>query len=283
MKDTHGHLFGRRAALAFGLPMLALLAAPMLGLLLGTSPSDLMAGIQHPLFSAALALSARTTVCSLIIIVILGTPLAWWLATGPRHQTRWVELVADLPIVIPPAVIGIALLQTFGRGGIVGSLLIEWNIQIPFSTTAVVLAQVVVAAPFYIQSASAAFHRVDPNVIIVARTLGHTSWSTFWRVTIPLALPGLLGGAALAWARALGEFGATLLFAGNFPGTTQTMPLAIYRALEADVRTAVALSLVLAVCGVALLFLLRWLPALWLAKSQESTRNLRNIGKEKRR
>jgi molybdate transport system permease protein len=261
--------FGRHTSLAFGLPMLALLATPILGLVLGTSASDVAAGFRHPLFADALALSAQTTVGSLLIIVVLGTPLAWWIAVGPNRQTRWVELIVDVPIVVPPAVIGIGLLQTFGRSGVVGSWLSHWDLQIPFSTSAVVLAQVVVAAPFFIQSAAAAFRRVDPEMVIVARTLGHTGTSAFLCVTLPVALPGLLGGAALSWARALGEFGATLLFAGNFPGTTQTMPLAIYRALEADIRTAVALSLVLAITGVVLLFLLRWLPALWLDKPQE--------------
>jgi molybdate transport system permease protein len=172
-----------------------------------------------------------------------------------------VEAVVDLPIVLPPAVVGIALLETFGRSGLVGPVLVALGIQIPFTTLAVVLAQVVVSAPFYVQAAAAAFRRVDADLLIVARTLGQTQRGAFLRVAVPIALPGLIGGAALAWARALGEFGATLLFAGNLPGTTQTMPLAIYAALESDVRVAVALSLVLAAVAVFLLLALRLAPS----------------------
>jgi molybdate transport system permease protein len=166
----------------------------------------------------------------------------------------------DLPIVVPPAVVGIALLLTFGRSGLLGAPLTALGIQIPFTTIAVVLAQVVVSAPFYVQAAAAAFRRVDPDLLIVARSLGQRPRGAFFGVALPLALPGLMGGAALAWARALGEFGATLLFAGNLPGITQTMPLAIYAALEVDVRVAVALSLALAAVSVLLLLALRAAP-----------------------
>jgi molybdate transport system permease protein len=155
---------------------------------------------------------------------------------------------------------GIALLETFGRNGLFGPALVAFGLQIPFTTVAVVLAQVVVSAPFYVQAAASALRRVDTDLLIVARTLGQTQRGAFFRIAVPMALPGLIGGAALAWARALGEFGATLLFAGNLPGTTQTMPLAIYMALESDVRVAVALSLVLAAMSVFLLLALRLAP-----------------------
>jgi molybdate transport system permease protein len=244
-------------------PILGLLAVPLLALALSSSPTDLSAGVSDPLFAPALWLSARTTVVSLAIVVGAGTPLAWWLATASPGRTRWVEVLVDLPVVIPPAVVGIALLQTFGRSGLFGSELTALGIRIPVTTTAVVLAQTVVSAPFYIQAAAAAFRRVDLDLLIVARTLGHAPTSAFRRVALPLALPGLVGGAALAWARALGEFGATLLFAGNLPGTTQTMPLAIYMALESDVRVALALALVLAGVSVLLLFALRTAPVAW--------------------
>jgi molybdate transport system permease protein len=237
--------------------MLALLALPVLALLFGSSPTEILAGLKHPLFAQALGLSAKTTIISLFIVVVAGTPLAWWLATGSHRQTRVVELFVDLPIVLPPAVVGIALLQVFGHSGLFGSL------QIPFTTTAVVLAQVVVSAPFYIQATAAAFRRIDEDLILVARTLGQSPRGTFFRVVAPIALPGMIGGAALAWARAIGEFGATLLFAGNLPGVTQTMPLAIYTALESDLRIALALSLVLAGIAVVLLFGLRMAPAGW--------------------
>lgn len=244
-------------------PVLGLLVLPLVALALASSPADLAAGVADPLFAPALWLSARTTVVSLTVIVLGGTPLAWWLASAPPHRTRWVEVLVDLPVVIPPAVVGIALLQTFGRGGLLGAQLTALGIQIPFTTTAVVLAQIVVAAPFYVQAAAAAFRRIDPDLLLVARTLGQSPAGAFRRVALPLAVPGLVGGAALSWARALGEFGATLLFAGNLPGTTQTMPLAIYMALESDVRVALALSLVLAGVSVLLLFALRMAPSAW--------------------
>jgi molybdate transport system permease protein len=217
-------------------------------------------GLQDPLFGPALWLSTWTSMVSLVIIVGFGTPLAWVLARSSSKGAGVLEGMMDLPIVLPPAVIGFALLQTFGRSGLLGTPLSMMGLQIPFSTVAVVLAQVVVAAPFYVQSAIAAFRRVDPELLLVARTLGRSPVRTVVSVAVPLALPGLIGGAALAWARALGEFGATLLFAGNLPGVTQTMPLAIYMALESDVRVALALSLVLAAMAVLLLFLLRGLP-----------------------
>jgi molybdate transport system permease protein len=242
-------------------PVLALLVLPLIALLVASSPADLVAGMGSPLFAPALWLSARTTVASLVVVALCGTPLAWWLATGSGRAARVVEALVDLPIVIPPAVVGIALLETFGRSGLFGPVLVGLGIQIPFTTLAVVLAQVVVSAPFYVQAAAAAFRRVDPDLLIVARTLGQSQHGAFLRVAVPIALPGLIGGAVLAWARALGEFGATLLFAGNLPGTTQTMPLAIYMALESDVRVAVALSLVLAAVSVFLLLALRLGPS----------------------
>jgi molybdate transport system permease protein len=242
-------------------PILVMLVLPLVALSVASSPADLAAGMASPLFGPAFWLSARTTAKSLAIVVVSGTPLAWWLAVGPARGTRVLEAIVDLPIVVPPAVMGIALLETFGRSGLFGPTFATLGIQIPFTTLAVVLAQVVVSAPFYVQAAAASFRRVDSDLLIVARTLGQSRRGAFLRVAVPIALPGLIGGAALAWARALGEFGATLLFAGNLPGTTQTMPLAIYMALESDVRAAVALSLVLAAVSLLLLLALRLVPA----------------------
>lgn len=260
---------GRRGPLLAGaLPMLVLLALPVVALVVASSPADIAAGARHPLFGPALWLSAKTTALSLAVIVLLGTPLAWWLAVTPTRWRRIADLVVDVPIVLPPAVVGIALLEALGRAGLFGSVFAAAGIQIPFTTTAVVIAQVVVSAPFYVQAAASAFRALDPDLLIVARTLGHSSAGAFFRVVLPMALPGLIGGAALAWARAVGEFGATLLFAGNLPGRTQTVPLAIFTALESDVRAALALSLVLAAVAVVLLLALRWLPsARWSAPS----------------
>jgi len=264
---------GRPLLFLAAAPVLGLLVLPLVGLLVASSPADLAAGIGSPLFAPALWLSARTTAASLAVVVLAGTPLAWWLAVGSGRTTRVVEAVVDLPIVVPPAVVGIALLETFGRSGLLGPGLVRFGIQIPFTTLAVVLAQVVVSAPFYVQAAAAAFRRVDADLLIVARTLGQSQRGAFLRVAVPIALPGLIGGAALAWARALGEFGATLLFAGNLPGTTQTMPLAIYMALESDVRVAVALSLVLAAVSIFLLLALRLAPS---AVARLQTRSARS-------
>ncbi|HSN82608.1 MAG TPA: molybdate ABC transporter permease subunit [Polyangiales bacterium] len=234
-----------------------MIVLPILALGLSTSPSELVAGVRHPLFFPALSLSARTTFASLAIVVATGTPLAWWLAVGPPRYTRAIELLVVLPIVIPPAVLGVAMLQTFGRRGLFGPLLEAIGVQVPFTTVAVVLAQVVVAAPFYVESAAIAFRRVDVDLVLVARTLGASPSVAFFRVAVPAASAGLLAGAALSYARSIGEFGATLLFAGNLPGTTQTMPLAIYTALEADVRAALAISLVLVGIAIVLLFVVR--------------------------
>ena len=173
----------------------------------------------------------------------------------------------ELPIVLPPAVVGVGLLQAFGRSGIFSETFNTLDLQVPFTTLAVVLAQIVIAAPFYVQSATAAFRRVDADLLLVARTLGQSRYGALIHVAVPVALPGLLGGAALAWARALGEFGATLLFAGNLSGQTQTMPLAIYTALESDVRAALALALVLAAAATFMLFTLRLVPTSWNRES----------------
>ena len=257
---------GRWPSLAAAVPMLALLALPVVALALASSPAELAAGARHPLFLPALGLTARTTVVSLMVVVAAGTPLAWWLAASSGRWARGVEQLVDLPIVVPPAVMGIALLETLGRNGLFGPALSSLGLRIPFTTTAVVIAQVVVAAPFYVQASAAAFRRIDDDLLTVARTLGHSPASAFFRVAAPLALPGMVAGAALAWARALGEFGATLLFAGNLTGATQTMPLAIYTALESDPRVAVALALVLVAASALLLIPLRAVPALFVRR-----------------
>jgi molybdate transport system permease protein len=257
--------------------LVVLLALPLLALAVSASPADLRAGAASPLFAPALALSLRTSALSLAITVLLGTPLAWWLATTRTRLARAVELFVDLPIVIPPAVVGVALLQTFGRRGLLGPALAGLGISLPFTEPAVVLAQVVVSAPFFVQAAANAFGKVELDLMIVARTLGASPTAAFLRVAVPVALPGLVVGASLAWARALGEFGATLLFAGNLPGTTQTMPLAIFTALESDVRVAVVFSLVLTGLGALLLLGLRVAPTAVLSVGSRLGRGRRQV------
>jgi len=246
----------------FGVTLVGFLVLPFLALAVSTPISDLREGAAHPLFAPALLLSLRTTLTSLSVTVLLGTPLAWWLASSRSQAARVTEVLVGLPIVVPPAVVGVALLQTFGREGLLGPALGSVGIALPFTEASVVLAQVVVSSPFFVQAGANAFREIKPDTLIVARTLGASPPMAFLRVAVPIALPGLLVGASLAWARALGEFGATLLFAGNMPGRTQTMPLAIFYALESDVRLAIVFSLVLAAVGLLLLVALRCFPAL---------------------
>ena len=247
----------RVAGYALGGSLLAFLVIPVVALFVTGSPADWLAGLRHPITVPALVLSLVTTALSLSVLVALGTPLAWWLGRSEARVARFVETVVQLPIVVPPAVAGLALLLAFGRRGLIGPLLEGLGIDIAFSTVAVVLAQVFVAAPFYIQAATAAFAGVDENLLVVARTLGASPATVLFRVALPLARRGLIAGAALAWARALGEFGATLMFAGNLSGRTQTLPLAVYTALESDVRAAQALAVILVVIALAVIIVVR--------------------------
>lgn len=243
-----------RVALAAASAVLAaFLLLPILSLGLTLGPGDLWAGLRNPLLLPALRLSALTTSCSLALVAGFGTLLAWRIARQPDRTSRLLEALAQLPAVVPPAVAGVGLLLAFGRRGLVGRLFGG----IAFSTPAVILAETFVSAPFFIGAAVAAFRRVDENQLLVARTLGATPFSAFRRIGLPLAAPGLIAGAAMSWARSLGEFGATLLFAGNLTGRTQTLPLAVYTALESDLRAAQALSIVLVVVALAVLLLAR--------------------------
>jgi len=247
----------RAAGYVLGGGLLAFLVMPVVALFVTGSPADWLAGLRHPITAPALCLSLMTTAVSLGVLVAFGTPLAWWLGRSEARVARVIETLVQLPIVVPPAVAGLALLLAFGRRGLIGPLLEGAGIDIAFSTIAVVLAQVFVAAPFYIQAATAAFAGIDENLLVVARTLGASPATVLFRIALPLARRGLIAGAALAWARALGEFGATLMFAGNLSGRTQTLPLAVYTALESDVRAAQALAVILVVIALAIIVFLR--------------------------
>jgi molybdate transport system permease protein len=230
----------------------AFLLAPLLGLVF-VSGSDFGQGLAHPLVWPALKLSLCTTLVSLLLTVTLGTPLAWLLAQSKGRLVRTLGTLLELPIVIPPAVAGVALLLAFGRRGFLSGTLYPESWSVTFTTSAVVMAELFVSAPFFVQAATSAFRRIDARLLVVARTLGARPLRVFFHIAVPLAAPGLVAGAAMSWARALGEFGATLMFAGNLQGETQTLPLAIYTALESDLRAARALSIVLVVVAFALL------------------------------
>jgi molybdate transport system permease protein len=240
-----------------GAVLVAFLAVPLLALLVKTTASAFQEGLRHPLVWPALRLSLLTTSASLVLVVLFGTPLAWSLARATGRTARAVETAVQLPIVIPPAVAGVAMLLAFGRRGLLAGWLYPEGWSVTFTTAAVVMAEVFVSAPFFVQATTSAFRRVDPRLVVVARTFGASPLRVFFRVALPLAAPGLIAGAAMSWARALGEFGATLMFAGNLQGQTQTLPLAIYTALESDMRVAQALSVILVIVAFALLLFVR--------------------------
>jgi len=238
--------------------LLLLIALPLAALFLTTSPRALLQGLADPMVGPAVRLSLVTTTASLALVVLTGTPLAWLLARRRGRGWRFVETLVQLPVVLPPAVAGVALLLAFGRRGMLGPLLAGVGAGVPFTRAAVILAQTFVAAPFYVQAAVSMFKRLDPDMLLVARTLGASRARVFFRVVLPLSRAGLAGGAAMSWARALGEFGATLMFAGNLSGRTQTLPLAIYTALESDLRTAQSLSLILLAVAFGLLITIQF-------------------------
>ncbi|HSK87609.1 MAG TPA: ABC transporter permease [Anaerolineales bacterium] len=205
----------------------------------------------------ALQLSLMTSSITTAITILLGTPFAYVLARWNFRFKSWVELFIDLPIVLPPSVAGLALLIAFGRRGIFGSLLNGLGISLPFTTAAVVLAQTFVAAPLFVRSARVGFAHVEKQLEEAAHVEGANQWQLFYEVMFPLAGRALISGAILTWTRALGEFGATILFAGNLEGVTQTMPMAIYLGFERNLGVALALSVVLVIVSVFLLMLTR--------------------------
>jgi len=227
------------------LPFLMFLVLPLVALLLRTSPQELVANLQKPQVIQAIMLSLSTSLTSTLVIVIFGTPLALALARHILPFERLIDTLIDMPLVLPPAVAGVALLMAFGRRGILGGWLSDLGIEIAFTPVAVILAQIFIAAPFYIKAATLGFAGVDREMEQAANLDGASSWQVFRYVITPLSWAALLSGSVMAWARALGEFGATIIFAGNFPGRTQTMPLAIYLGFELDLEVALTLSVIL--------------------------------------
>jgi molybdate transport system permease protein len=240
---------------ALGLTFLVL---PLAGLLARAPWTTLPQRLTQPEVLSALRLSLQTATLATLLCLLLGVPLAWLLARVDFPGRRLVRAVVTVPLVLPPVVGGVALLLVFGRRGMLGGWLDStFGITLPFSTAGVVLAEAFVAMPFLVIAVEGALRGADTRFEEAAATLGAGRWTTFTHVTLPLVAPGIIAGAVLCWARALGEFGATITFAGNFPGITQTMPLAVYLALETDLQAAVVLSLILLTVSVAILAALR--------------------------
>ncbi|WP_097324947.1 ABC transporter permease [Paractinoplanes atraurantiacus] len=243
---------------------LAFLVLPLAGLLIRAPWSTLPERLTEPGILAALRLSLVTATIATAVCLVLGVPLAWVLARTDFPGRRLVRALVTVPLVLPPVVGGVALLLVFGRRGLLGGWLdATFGVSLPFTTAGVVLAEAFVAMPFLVISVEGALRGADSRYEEAAATLGASRWTAFRRVTLPLIAPGVLAGGVLCWARALGEFGATITFAGNFPGRTQTMPLAVYLALEQDVDAAIVLSLLLLVVSVGILAALRdkWVTA----------------------
>lgn len=227
------------------LPLFAFLTLPLLALFLRISPAQLIDNLGQPQVLQAIMLSMATTMASTLIIVLLGTPVAYLLARDRMPYRGLVDTLVDMPTVLPPAVAGVALLMAFGRRGILGGLLDGMGVHIAFTPLAVMMAQIFIAAPFYIKAATIGFANIEIEQEQAAALDGANGWQVFRYVTIPLSWSALLSGSVMSWARALGEFGATIIFAGNLPGRTQTMPLAIYIGFELDLDVALTLSVIL--------------------------------------
>ncbi|HUI88224.1 MAG TPA: ABC transporter permease [Anaerolineales bacterium] len=239
--------------------LLALLALPVFSLLWRAGVEGLFPFITQSNVISAMQLSLWTSALSVCIIVITGTPLAFVLAQRKFAGKNWIELIIDIPVVLPPSVAGIALLIAFGREGVFGSWLSALRISLPFTSAAVVVAQIFVSAPLFIRAARIGFSEIDPQLREAAYVEGSNEWQLFRHIILPIAARSILSGAVLAWTRALGEFGATILFAGNLQGVTQTMPIAIYVGFEESVQIAIALSFILVLVSILLLLAIRTL------------------------
>ena len=254
---------GDRLASGLAVAALSLLAGfislPMIALVVWTANENAWRAMATPAATEALLLSIKTTSISMIIIILVGTPAAYVLARAEFPGKRAVDSLIDVPAVLPPSAAGIALLLAFGRLGLVGEYLDAFGITVSFTTAAVVIAEVFVASHFYVRQAVVGFAQVKRDVEEAAMVDGASRFSVFTKVTVPLAFPALAAGAVMAWARALGEFGGTIIFAGSFPGVTQTIPLAIFAARESNFDAAVALSVMVLVFAFAVILAARFL------------------------
>jgi len=239
------------------LVLVTFLALPVGVLLLRAIQPDAVASLALPVAAEALRLSIVTTLISLAVIIVGGTPLAYLLARYDFRGRAVLDAIVDLPVVLPPVVAGVALLLVFGRRGLLGEPLADAGLTVVFTTAAVVLAQVFVASPFYVRALKVGFAAVPRELESAALTDGADQVQAFLRITVPIAFPSFVEGVVLAWARALGEFGATIVFAGSLAGRTRTLPLAIFAALERDLDAAVALSAVLTAVAAVMFLVVR--------------------------
>lgn len=235
------------------------LVLPIIALFFRTTPELFLASLADPDVISALTLSLTTSIISLAIVIIVGTPFAY---IHCRHQYPGkvlVDTIIDLPLVLPPAVAGMALLVLYGRMGLVGKYANMLGISIAFTTLAVIMAQIFVASPFYLRQAKSLFDQIDPTYELTARTLGASPVRVFATVVVPMTASGLISGAVMTFGRALGEFGATIMFAGNLPGVTQTMPLAVYVNLSGDFNVGLTISILLVLISFAIMIAVRLL------------------------
>lgn len=264
----------REMALKAGMALLlilamAFIALPVVALFLKSPLDTTLRSLHDPVVLDELRLSLTTSTLTTIIVVIIGTPIAYANARLQYFGKELADSLIDLPVIMPPAVAGIALLMAFGRMGIVGHYLDAFGISIAFTTLAVIIAQVFVSSPFYIRQARTSFEDVDLAFENAARTLGASRVYTFYRVILPIAINGLISGAIMAFARSLGEFGATMMFAGNFQGRTQTMPLAIYTAMQGDLDVSLCIAIILVTISFVVIVLVKIL-------TQRVYKNVRN-------
>jgi molybdate transport system permease protein len=257
--------WGDTLASGLAVAALALLAGfvslPLLSLVVWTVSEDSWRAMASPVAVDALLLSVRTTAMTMAVLLLVGTPAAYILARVDFRGSRVINTLIDIPVVLPPSAAGIALLLAFGRLGLVGKYLEVFGVTLSFTTAAVVMAEIFVAAPFYIRQAATGFGAVDRTVEEAALVDGASRTAVFFKVTVPLALPALVAGALTAWARALGEFGATVIFAGSFRGITQTIPLAIFAEFQSDIDAAVALSVLVLGFAFVVILAVRYLTA----------------------
>jgi molybdate transport system permease protein len=251
----------------------AFLLLPLLALFLRIPPGELLAQLGSEAARDALLVSLKTSLLAHVLILGIGTPVAYLLGTRRFRGRSWLVSAIELPLVLPPAVAGIGLLAAFGRRGLLGESLDFFGIQLPFTQAAVILAITFVASPFYVRQAIAAFAAVDRNLLDASRTLGASPARTFARIALPLAAGGLAAGSSLAFARGLGEFGATIIFAGSFQGETRTAPLAIYAELDLDFDAALAIGALLVLVSIALLAAVKLLTS-WTLFGAESYRQM---------